>query len=119
MRRRWSRSRPAGRRTPGLSDLPRRLSTDGAPPGWDPEVGDIAYYAPWGNLAIYYKDFRYSEGVIKLATIEGPLTNRGAATPRAIYSEPSAAFATATTMSCGLPPAGAGNAFVTTAMAIS
>jgi hypothetical protein len=30
----------------------------------------IAYYAPWGNIAIYYKDFGYSAGLIKLATID-------------------------------------------------
>jgi len=29
-------------------------------------VGDIAYYAPWGNLAILYKDFGYSDGLIIL-----------------------------------------------------
>ncbi len=56
--------------TEKVSDLPRRLSTKGAPPGADPSVGDIAYYAPWGNLAIYYKDFGYSKGLIKLATID-------------------------------------------------
>jgi hypothetical protein len=27
--------------------------TAGAPAGVDPSVGDIAYYAPWGNLAIF------------------------------------------------------------------
>jgi hypothetical protein len=38
--------------TEKISDLPKRLSTEGAPPGFDPSAGDIAYYAPWGNLAI-------------------------------------------------------------------
>lgn len=56
--------------TEKISELPRRLSTDGAPAGVDPDVGDIAYYAPWGNLAIYYKDFGYSEGLIRLGTID-------------------------------------------------
>jgi len=55
--------------TEKLSDLPRRLSTAGAPAGTDPDVGDIAYYAPWGNLAIYYKDFGYSRGLVKLGRI--------------------------------------------------
>jgi hypothetical protein len=58
-------------RTEKISDLPRRLSTDGAPSGSDPDVGDIAYYAPWGNLAIYYKDFGYSDGLIILGKIGG------------------------------------------------
>jgi hypothetical protein len=35
--------------TEKVSDLPRRLSTAGAPEGVDPDVGDIAYYAPWGT----------------------------------------------------------------------
>lgn len=56
--------------TEKIGDLPRRLSTEGAPAGVDPDVGDIAYYAPWGNLAIYYKDFGYSEGLVRLGTID-------------------------------------------------
>lgn len=56
--------------TEKITDLPKRLSTAGAPPGFDPSVGDIAYYAPWGNLAVYYKDFGYSEGLVKLGTID-------------------------------------------------
>jgi hypothetical protein len=56
--------------TEKVSDLPRRLSTAGAPEGVDPDVGDIAYYAPWGNLAIYYRDFGYSSGLVKLGSID-------------------------------------------------
>src|SRR2546425_10848980 len=59
--------------TEKISDLPRRLSTKDAPPGFDPSVGDIAYYAPWGNLAIFYKDFGYSSGLVKLGTIDSGL----------------------------------------------
>src|SRR3954468_19561547 len=55
--------------TEKISDLPRRLSTDGAPPGFDPSVGDIAYYTPWGNLAIYYRDFEYSTGLVSLGVL--------------------------------------------------
>jgi hypothetical protein len=56
--------------TEKISYLPRKLSTEGAPPGSDPAIGDIAYYAPWGNLALFYKDFRYSSGLIKLGKID-------------------------------------------------
>jgi hypothetical protein len=56
--------------TEKIGDLPKRLSTTGAPPGSDPSVGDISYYAPWGNLAVFYRDFGYSKGLIKLGTIE-------------------------------------------------
>jgi hypothetical protein len=47
-----------------------KFSTEEAPSGIDPAVGDFTYYAPWGNLAIYYKDFSYSNGLIKLGEIE-------------------------------------------------
>jgi len=57
--------------TEKVADLPRKLSTEGAPDGVDPEVGDIAYYAPWGNIAIYYRDFGYSRGLVRLGHIEG------------------------------------------------
>ena len=33
-------------------------------------VGDIAYYAPWGNLTIFYKRFKYSRGLAKLGTLD-------------------------------------------------
>ena len=56
--------------TEKVSDLPRRLSTQGAPAGITPKVGYLAYYAPWGNLAIYYKDFGYSSGLVKLGKLD-------------------------------------------------
>jgi hypothetical protein len=56
--------------TEKISDLPRRLSIEGAPPGSDPREGDLAYYAPWGNLALFYKDFGYSSGLVKLGRID-------------------------------------------------
>lgn len=55
--------------TEKVSDLPRRLSTAEAPPGSDARAGDIAYYAPWGNLAIFYEDFAYAQGLVRLGTI--------------------------------------------------
>ena len=57
--------------TEKVADLPKKLSLDGAPAGIDPSVGDIAYYAPWGNLAIFYKDFGYSRGLVKIGRIDG------------------------------------------------
>lgn len=50
--------------------LPRKLTTSGLPDGYEPRAGDIAYYAPWGNIAIFYKDFRYSPGLVKLGVID-------------------------------------------------
>ena len=56
--------------TEKISDLPKKLTTRGAADGVEPAAGDIAYYAPWGNLAIFYKDFEYSRGLVKLGAIE-------------------------------------------------
>lgn len=65
-------------RTEKVADLPRRLSTAGAPEGADPVVGDIAYYAPWGNLAIYYRDFAWSRGLVRLGRLEGDASSLAA-----------------------------------------
>jgi hypothetical protein len=56
--------------TEKIADLPRKLNTSDARAGIDPSVGDITYYAPWGNLAIFYQDFGYSTGLVKLGRID-------------------------------------------------
>jgi hypothetical protein len=48
---------------------PNKLTSHSAPAGIDPTIGDIAYYAPWGNLALFYKDFEYSKGLIRLGHV--------------------------------------------------
>jgi hypothetical protein len=58
-------------KTEKISYLSRKLSTEDAPPGSDPAVGDIAYYAPWGNLAMFYQDSGYANGLIILGKIDG------------------------------------------------
>jgi len=57
--------------TEKIAYLPRKLTTRDAPSGSAPEVGSVAYYAPWGNLALFYKDFGYSRGLILLGSIDG------------------------------------------------
>lgn len=59
--------------TEKIAYLPRKLSTQGAPKGIDPAVGDLTYYAPWENLALFYRDFGYSPGLIRLGKIKGNL----------------------------------------------
>jgi len=56
--------------TEKVAYLPRKLSTAGAPRGSDAHVGDIAYYAPWGNLALFHKDFEYSPGLVRLGRLD-------------------------------------------------
>jgi len=53
-------------RTEKVSSLPSKLSTEGTPSGYDPDVGDICLYAPWGNICIFYRDFAYAGGLVKL-----------------------------------------------------
>lgn len=53
-----------------ISYLSRKLSLEDAPTGSDPAPGDLTLYAPWGNLAIFYKDRGYANGLIILGRIE-------------------------------------------------
>ncbi len=55
--------------TEKIAYLPRKLSTADAPNGFDPSIGDLAYFAPWGNLAIFHKDFGYAKGLVPLGRI--------------------------------------------------
>lgn len=55
--------------TEKIAYLPRKLTTNGAPSGITPRAGDVTYYAPWGNLAIFHKDSKDSPGLVKLGEI--------------------------------------------------
>lgn len=56
--------------TEKIASLPDELSTEGLPSGYTPEVGDFSYYAPWSNISVFYKDFRYSNSLYKLGRVE-------------------------------------------------
>lgn len=56
--------------TEKISYLPEKLDISKSPDGCTPHTGDLTYYSPWGNLAFFYKDFRYSRGLIPLGKIE-------------------------------------------------
>lgn len=53
-----------------IAYMDNELSTEGEPDEFDPDVGDLCLYAPWGNLSIFYKDFRNSNGLISLGHID-------------------------------------------------
>lgn len=53
-----------------IADLPRPLSRAGAPDAINPRTGDIAFYAPWGNVAFFYRDGHHSPGLIRLGQLE-------------------------------------------------
>jgi hypothetical protein len=53
-----------------IAYLPRKLFTAGAPAGMKPATGDITYYAPWGNLAIFVDDGKASaRGLVRLGKL--------------------------------------------------
>ena len=53
-----------------IANIPSELNVDGLPSGYTPKSGDLAYYEPWGNISVFYKDFRYSNSLYKLGTLE-------------------------------------------------
>jgi hypothetical protein len=54
--------------------LPRPLVTDGAPEGHDPAAGDIGYYAPAGDVVLYYDDEApYFSGIVRIGEFDGDL----------------------------------------------
>ena len=59
--------------------LPSPLSLDGQPAGADPGVGDLGYYAPGGDVVLYYGDQSYFTGIVVLGRMEGDAAERIAA----------------------------------------
>lgn len=53
-----------------IAYLPKRLSIAGYPAGVDPDVGDLTNYAPWGDLAIFDRDFGYAKGLVRLCHLD-------------------------------------------------
>ena len=53
-----------------IADLPKRLSSSGAPAGTAARAGDITYYAPWGNLALFYRDSGHAAGLVRLGHLD-------------------------------------------------
>ncbi len=48
------------------------LDISGTPGGFsNPQPGDITIYAPWGNIAIFYKSFSSSNSLIRIGHIDG------------------------------------------------
>lgn len=52
-----------------IADIPRTLATAGGLTTKDVQ-GDVAYYAQWGNLAVFYKGFGKDAGLYILGRIE-------------------------------------------------
>lgn len=55
--------------TEKIAYLDTQLDISDAPDKCTPKSGDLAYYAPWGNLAFFYQDFRESPELVPLGKI--------------------------------------------------
>lgn len=47
------------------------LNLDDTPRGCEPQAGDITIYEPWGNVAIFCRDWPASNSLIKIGHIDG------------------------------------------------
>jgi hypothetical protein len=68
-----------------ISYLPRKLTEEGSGRFGGEAVGDLCYYAPWGNLAMFHGPYSWSRGLIRLGRLDQgakPLLVRGEHTPR-------------------------------------
>ena len=59
--------------TEKISRFSDEIYKDTAAAGLKPSVGDVALYAPWGNLSIFYKEWSYSDDLIPMGHIESGL----------------------------------------------
>jgi hypothetical protein len=63
-----------------IAYLPRKLTDEGSGRFRNEAVGDLCYYAPWGNLALFHDSYRWSRGLIRLGRLDhgpAPLLARG------------------------------------------
>ena len=56
-----------------IAYLPRKLTERGEERFGDEAIGDVCYYAPWGNLVFYYDRYTYSYGRIRLGRTLGSI----------------------------------------------
>ncbi|SIR76115.1 cyclophilin-like fold protein [Pseudacidovorax sp. RU35E] len=63
--------------TEKISDLPRAITTHGAPDACTPVAGDISFYAPWGNLALFYENGHLSPGLVRLGRLQSGIAEIG------------------------------------------
>lgn len=63
-----------------IAYLPRKLTAAGSGPFGNEQPGDVCYYAPWGNVILFYAPYRYSSGLLRLGRVDGgiePMLTRG------------------------------------------
>ena len=58
-----------------VGDLPRQLDLSAEPAGAAARPGDIAHYAPWSNLALFYGEQPHAAGLVRLGHLDDPAAN--------------------------------------------
>lgn len=53
-----------------IAYMDNTLPTKGEKMEFTPKTGDLCLYAPWGNLSLFYKDFRNSQGLVSLGRLK-------------------------------------------------
>jgi hypothetical protein len=56
-----------------IAKLPRPLSMQGVPKGDDPDISDIGYYQPSGDLVFYYGDVGYWNGIVRIGQFDNTM----------------------------------------------
>lgn len=56
--------------TEKIAYLPEKLNVNGAPKGHTPKAGDMCIYVPWGNICIFYHDYKFSSDLVYLGHVE-------------------------------------------------
>jgi hypothetical protein len=56
-----------------IAKLPRPLSMQGVPEGDDPDISDIGYYQPSGDLVFYYGDVGYWNGIVRIGRFDNTM----------------------------------------------
>ena len=59
--------------TEKITYLPNKINVDGAPKGHAPKAGDMCIYVPWGNICIFYHDYKYTGDLVYLGHVEAGL----------------------------------------------
>ena len=49
---------------------PNKLNVNGAQKGHAPKAGDMCIYVPWGNICIFYHDYKFSSDLVYLGHVE-------------------------------------------------
>jgi hypothetical protein len=63
-----------------IAYLPRKLNDEARGPFPNAAAGDLCYYIPWGNLALFYDGYESTSDLVRLGRLDGgvePLLTRG------------------------------------------